>query len=66
MADRNFVEDFVFWDKYAFRYVYDDPKALGGIRSFTPEEARAVWDAYVYLRIRCPTLDVREVLRHLE
>ena len=58
MADRNFIEDFVFWDRFAFRYIFDDPNALGGRRSFEPEEARAIWDAYVYVRIRCPSLDI--------
>ena len=40
MADRGFVEDYVFWDKYAFRYVFEDPKALGNIRHFSHEEAK--------------------------
>ena len=26
MADKGFVEDYVFWDKFAFRYVFYDPK----------------------------------------
>ena len=26
MADKQFVEDYVFWDKFAFRYVFYDPK----------------------------------------
>ena len=62
MADRNFVEDYVFWKRFAFRYVFEDPRALGSVRTFNHKEAKAIWDAYVYLRIRCPSIDVREVL----
>lgn len=62
MADRGFVEDFVFWDKFAFRYVFDDPKAVGGKRFFNNHEAKRIWDSYVYLRIKCPSLEVKEVL----
>lgn len=39
MADKGFVEDYVFWDKFAFRYVYDDPKNEG-VRRFTHNEAK--------------------------
>lgn len=66
MADRAFVEDYVFWDKYAFRYVFEDPKGLAGQRHLTHAQAKRLWDAYVYLRIKCPTIDVREVLQKLE
>ena len=27
MADKGFVEDYVFWDKFAFRYVFYDAKS---------------------------------------
>ena len=66
MADRGFVDDFIFWDKYAFRYVFEDPKAVGGKRQLHPSEAKRIWDSYVYLRIKCPTLDVKQVLQQLE
>jgi hypothetical protein len=26
LAEKGFVEDYVFWDKFAFRYVFEDPK----------------------------------------
>lgn len=66
MADRAFVEDYVFWDKFAFRYVFEDPKGLAGQRNLTHAQAKRLWDAFVYLRIKCPTIDVREVLQKLE
>jgi len=26
LAQKGFVEDYVFWDKFAFRYIFHDPK----------------------------------------
>lgn len=65
MADREFVEDFVFWDKYAFRYVFTDPRRPEG-RFFTHEEAKLLWDSMVYLKLKCPTIDIRDALNQLE
>ena len=65
MADRQFVEDFVFWDKYAFKYVFTDPRRPEG-RVFTHEEAKELWDSFVYLKLKCPSLDIRDVLNQLE
>ena len=65
MADRQFVQDFVFWDKYAFKYVYTDPRRPEG-RIFSHEEAKLLWDSMVYLKLKCPTLDIRDVLIQLE
>ena len=65
MADRQFVEDFIFWDKYAFKYVYSDPKRPDG-RVFTHEEAKLLWDSFVYLKLKCPTIDIRDQLNQLE
>lgn len=66
MADRQFVEDFIFWDKYAFKYVYVDPRSPTGNRSFTHQEAKLLWDSFVYLKLKCPTIDIRDVLNQLE
>ena len=61
MADKGFVEDFVFWDKFAFRYVYEDPR--GGLeRKFTHDEAKLLWDSFVYLKLKCPTIDIKDPL----
>jgi len=65
MADRQFVEDFVFWDKFVFKYVYTDPRN-NGYRIFDGTEARILWDSFVYLSLKCPVLDVRDVLSELE
>ena len=66
MAERQFVEDFVFWDKFAFRYVTFDPKTEDNVRHFTNEEAKQLWDAFVFVKFRCPTLDIKDVLVDLE
>ena len=36
MAEKMFIEDYVFWDKFAFRYVFFDPRT-NQERSFTNE-----------------------------
>jgi len=66
MADKGFVEDYVFWDKFAFRYIFYSPKAYDRQRSFTESEARDLWESFVYLKLKCPTLDVSHVVKHLE
>jgi hypothetical protein len=53
MADRGFVEDYVFWDKFAFKYVYEDPKNEGE-RILTFKDAKKIWDSFIYLKIKCP------------
>jgi len=65
MADRQFVEDYVFWDTYAFKYVYVDPRRPEG-RIFTHEEAKQLWDSFVYLKLKCPSIDIKDVLVQLE
>lgn len=32
----------------------------------SPQKSRKIWDAIVYLKIKCPHIEVTEVLRHLE
>jgi len=65
MADKAFVEDFVFWDKFAFRYVYDDPRQ-GFERTFTHDEAKQLWDSFVYLKLKCPQIYIKDPLIQLE
>jgi hypothetical protein len=60
------VEDFVFWDKYAFRYVFEDPREGGAERVFTTVEAKKLWDSFVLLKLKCPTIDIKDVLVQLE
>ena len=66
MADKGFVEDYVFWDKFAFRFVFYDPKHHDHTRFFTESEAKDLWESYVYLKLKCPTMDVSMVVKHLE
>ena len=65
MADKGFVEDYVFWEKFAFRYVYTDPRN-DGKRVFTHDQAKMLWDSFVYLKLKCPTIDIKDVLIELE
>jgi len=50
LADKEFIEDPVFWKEYMLVY----PTS----RQFSHEEAKRVWDALIYLRLKCPTIDV--------
>jgi len=65
MAERGFVEDYVFWEKFAFRYVFVDQRSKGE-RSFTEAQARKLWDSFVFLKLKCPTIDIKDVLVQLE
>jgi len=65
MADRGFVEDYVFWEKYVFQYVYRDPRN-DGYRVFSGEEAKMLWDSFVYLKLKCPSIEIKDVLSELE
>ena len=56
----------MFWDKFAFQYVYTDPKRIDGKRHFTGAEAKMAWDTFIYLKLKCPSIDVKDVLGHLE
>ena len=61
MADKNFIDDYVFWDQFAFKYVYLDPKD-GSERQLSHEDAKTLWDSFVFLKVKCPTLDIKNVL----
>lgn len=64
LAEKGFVEDYVFWDKFAFRYVFEDPKEAQ--RKFTPAQAKKLWDSFVLLKLKCPIIDIKDVLQQLE
>ena len=53
MADRGFIEDYVFWDKYAFKYIFEDPRN-NEARKFSQPNAKILWDSYIYLKLKCP------------
>jgi hypothetical protein len=65
MAEKNFVEDYVFWEKFAFKYVFLNP-ATGLERVFSEMEAKQLWDSFVLLKLKCPVLDIKDVLVQLE
>mmetsp|Transcript_16813 Transcript_16813/g.25903 ORF Transcript_16813/g.25903 Transcript_16813/m.25903 type:complete len:352 (+) Transcript_16813:62-1117(+) len=58
MADKGFEEDFVFWDKFAFKFVYTDLRELDGVRRFSQNDAKQLWDTFVYLKLKCPSIDI--------
>lgn len=71
LADKQYVEDNVFWNEYAFRYIHiSSEKSLSGQkdipRTFTEEEARKLWDALIYLKLKCPSLDVKSHIAYVE
>ena len=35
-------------------------------RTFTDGEARKLWDALIYLKLKCPSLDVKDHIGHVE
>lgn len=61
MADKGFEEDYVFWEKFAFKYVYVDPKN-DGKREFTSKQAKMLWDSFVLLKLKCPSIDIHNIL----
>ena len=65
LADKGFVEDYIFWEKFAFKYVFtgSDNKET---RQFSHSEAKKLWDSFVYLKLKCPTIDIKDVLMQLE
>ena len=62
MADKNFVDGYVFWDKFAFRYIFYDPRTDDNVRYFNHDDAKRLWDCFVYLKIKCPSLDIKGVI----
>lgn len=66
LADKGFTEDFVFWDKFAFAWIYEDPSEVDNQRRFTRDQAKHLWNTFVLLKVKCPVIDIRDVLEHLE
>lgn len=66
LADKQFVQDSVFWDDYVFKYATNDSNGKEGKRVFTYNQAKKVWDSLVYLKLRCPTIDLKDTLKHVE
>ena len=66
LADKHFVQDSVFWDDYVFKYATHDANGKEGKREFTFKQAKQVWDSLVYLKLRCPEIDLKDTLKHIE
>jgi hypothetical protein len=64
LADKQYVEDSVFWNDYVFKYFTETPQKEA--REFTADEAKKLWDALIYVKLKCPTLDVKEPLSVVE
>jgi len=73
LADKQYVEDNVFWNEYVFRYIHTESET--GVvakkgeevpRTYSDEEARKVWDALIYLKLKCPSLDVKSHIAYVE
>jgi len=72
LADKQYVEDSVFWNEYVFRFVHfkDEKsatkKGTQSERTFTDAESRKLWDALIYLKLKCPSLDLKDHIGHVE
>lgn len=66
IADKGFADDSSFWNDYMFKFVYEIHKPSGWAREFTPDEAKRVWDTLIYLKLRCPQVDLKDTLQQLE
>ena len=73
LADKQYVEDLVFWNEYVFKFIHDlaspgpiKPNTVAPKRTFTDPEARKLWDALIYLKLKCPSLDLKEHIGHVE
>lgn len=64
LADKQYIEDSVLWNEYIFKYIYENDKKQD--KSLTEDQARKIWDAYIYLKLKCPSLDVREHIARVE
>lgn len=64
LADKQYVEDSVFWNQFVFKYVHQTDR--NEERTFTVEEARKVWDSLIYLKLKCPTLEIKEHISKVE
>lgn len=69
LADKQYVEDSVFWNEYMFKFIHESPQAgpkKGIERTFTDPEARKLWDALIYLKLKCPSLDMKDHIGYVE
>jgi hypothetical protein len=49
-----------------FKFVSERHRPKGAERKFTGVEAKRVWDSLIYLKIKCPEIDLKNSLKELE
>ena len=49
-----------------FKYLTHDKHGIEGKRELTFNQAKKIWDSLVYLKIRCPTIDLKDSLKNVE
>lgn len=54
----------MFWTDHVFKYFTETAKKEK--RTFTNDEAKKLWDALIFLKLRCPTLDIKGPLSIVE
>lgn len=64
LADKQWVDDIIFWNQFILKWIHETEK--GTPRKYTPEEARTVWDSLVYLKLKCPSLDLQQHIKKVQ
>ena len=49
-----------------FKYLTHNKNGQEGKRELTFNQAKKIWDSLVYLKIRCPTIDLKDSLKNVE
>lgn len=64
LADKQWVEDTIFWNQFILKWVNETEHGLP--RTFSAQEARVVWDSLVYLKLKCPTLELQQYINRVQ
>jgi hypothetical protein len=49
-----------------FKYVSQNSKGIEGKRSFTPKQAKHIWETLAFLKFKVPHIDLKDTLSHVE
>lgn len=63
LADKGFSEDSTFWHDFVFKFVFENAKPKHTEREFSFDEAKMVWDSLIYLKLKCPEIDLKNTLK---
>lgn len=58
LADKGYSEDSTFWHDFMFKYVYFKQKPKNAERVLKPEEAKKIWETLIYLKLKCPDVEL--------